>query len=148
MVPDNARAAALDRVIVALIAACALLLGTLEVFLIPFYVGSVLVPVAVVLAIAGNLVLPRWAYAAVPSGGVAALPFVAWLLPVLALPLYPRADGDVLVLGGGAQQWTFYGTVLLGCAAGFASILQLTGPARPNADPPPTRPRAQGRPGR
>jgi hypothetical protein len=121
--------------LVVLIAGCALLLGVFDVLLIPLYVGSTPVPVAVVLAIVVAAVLPRWAYATVRSGLSATVAFGAWLAPVLVLPLYPRVEGDVLVLGGGAQQLSFYGVVLLGCAAGLWTIVKITTPQRPAVPP-------------
>ncbi len=120
-----------DWALVGLLSACAVLAGVLEVLFIPLYVGSVLVPVVIVFAILGNVLLPLGAHSVVRATGAAVLPFVSWLVPVLVLPLFPRSDGDVLVLGGGAQQWTFYGVVLLGCAAGFGTIVRVTSPARP-----------------
>jgi hypothetical protein len=117
-------------VVVGLLTACAVLSGVLEVLFIPFYIGASLVPVVVIFAVAGNVLFPLWCYREVPAAGAAALPFAAWVLPVLVLPLYPRAEGDVLVLGGNGQQWTFYGVVLLGCGAGFATIVRVTGPNR------------------
>jgi hypothetical protein len=54
-------------------------------------------------------------------------PFLCWLLPVLVLALLPRPEGDVVVQGGGGQQWAFYGLLLGGCVAGFATVV-LTGP--------------------
>ncbi len=111
-----------------LLAASAVLLGVFDVLLIPLYLGSTPVPVAVVLGVAQNLLLPRFAYSLVRSVPAAALPVAAWLLPVLGLSLYSRPEGDVLVLGGGAQQWTLYGVVVLGLAAGFRSVVKVTAP--------------------
>src|SRR5256885_1765000 len=115
------------RVVLCLTAA---LSGILEVLFVPLYVGSVLIPVVVPLAIAGNLLLPYLGRALVPSGAGALAPVAAWLVPVLVLALFPRPEGDVLVPGGGGLQWTFYGLLLGGCAAGFVSIVLSAGPPR------------------
>jgi hypothetical protein len=35
----------------------------------------------------------------------------------------PRPEGDVLVRGGGGEQWVFYAALLGGAAAGTATIV-------------------------
>jgi hypothetical protein len=112
-----------DWVMLVVLCAAAVLSGVLEVLFIPLYVGSVLLPVVVPLAIGGNLLLPRLGRTLVPTGAGAFAPFLAWLVPVLILALFPRPEGDVLVPGGGGQQWAFYGVLLGGCVAGCASAV-------------------------
>lgn len=134
-----------DWGLVVLLCVSAALSAGLEVLFIPLYVGSVLVPVVVLAAIVVNIVLPGWGYRAVSSLGGGLAPLLCWLVLVLVLTLYPRAEGDVLVLGGGGQVWTFYGVVLLGSAAGFTTIARQSAaaaprPGRPSAPPRPDRP--------
>ncbi len=121
-----------------LLCASAVLCGLLNVLLIPLYLGSVLVPVAVVVAVAVNVALPTWGFALISATAGAVAPFVCWLVPVLGLAMVPRPEGDVVVLGGGGQQYVFYGVLLLGCVAGFGSIVRATGSTRPA--PPARRP--------
>jgi hypothetical protein len=100
---------------VAGIVACCLtgaLAGLVCVLLTPLYWGSVLVPVAVVLAAAGNVALPI----------LAALPFVLWLIVVVGLGS-SRPEGDVLLPAGkGAQPWVTYGMLLAGALAGGITL--------------------------
>jgi hypothetical protein len=112
-----------DWVMLIVLCVGAALSGVLEVLFVPLYVGSVLVPVVVPLAIAGNLLLPRLGRALVPTGAGTLAPVLSWLAPVLVLALFPRREGDVLVPGGGGPQWTFYGLLLGGCVAGFTSLV-------------------------
>ncbi len=125
----------------ALLCGCAVISALLELLFVPFYVGSTIVPVVVVAALVGNVVLPRWGFAATGRAAGAVLPLVCWLVVVLGLTMYQRPEGDIFVLGGNGQQWTFYALLLVGAAAGFATIVLSAGgiPARP-APPGPPRP--------
>ncbi|MEO8888639.1 MAG: hypothetical protein ABI301_01650 [Jatrophihabitantaceae bacterium] len=133
----------LDRLVnsVGILVLCAVgvLSAVLDVLLIPLRSGRVLIPVAVVLALAGNLVLPRAARIFLDTTGAMVSVFLAWLLPVLVLSLLPRPEGDVLVSGGGGDQWVFYGVLLGGAVAGTATIV-LHGAPRPPIPPPPIPP--------
>ena len=73
----------LDRIGVVVVALCAALAALLEALLVPFYLGSVIFPIAVVLAVASNFALPRLARALVPSTAAAAAPFLAWLVVMI-----------------------------------------------------------------
>ena len=112
-----------DWALVGLISAVALLSGVLEVLLVPLYAGSVLVPLSAVLAVLGNLALPRLGFATIRMPAGALIPVLSWLVPVLALVVIARPEGDILVAGGGAQQWNYYAMVLLGGGAGFGSFV-------------------------
>jgi hypothetical protein len=119
-----------DWAMLVVLCVAAVFSGVLEVLFVPLYVGSVLVPVVVLFAVVGNLLLPRLGRTLVPSGAGAMAPFLCWLLPVLVLALIARPEGDVLVQGGGGQQWTFWGLLLGGCAAGFATVITTAPPPR------------------
>jgi hypothetical protein len=126
---------------VALLCGCAVISALLELLFVPLYVGSVLVPVVVVAALVGNVVLPRWGFAATGRAAGAVLPVLCWLVVVLGLTMYQRPEGDIFVLGGNAQQWAFYALLLVGAAAGFATIVVSAGAVPPSVRPPlPTRP--------
>ncbi len=112
----------LDRVGVGVVALCAMLCALLEALLVPLYIGSVLFPIAVVLAVASNTVLPRLARAIVPSTWAAATPFLAWLLVIIGFGLVSRPEGDVILPGGSPLQYVTYGVLLGGAAAGAMSI--------------------------
>lgn len=129
------------------ICACAVLSGLLEVLFVPLYVGSVIVPVAVVAALAGNVVLPRWGLQALHRGIGGALPALCWLVTVLGLATVPRPEGDVLVAGGNAQAYVFYGVLLAGAVAAMVTVVAGTSapPAPAARAPRPPAPRARGR---
>lgn len=113
-----------------LLCAAAALAGLLEVLFVPFYIGSVLTPVVVPIALVTNYVWTRLGYTLVRTTTGAVAPFVCWVIPVLGLALFPRPEGDVIVIGGGGQQWVYYGLLLLGCLSGFVSIVIITGDAK------------------
>lgn len=119
---------------------CAIGASVLELLFVPFYVGSVLLPVVVPAAVVGNVLLPGLGYRLMGRtlGGV--LPFLSWLVPLLVLSLTPRSEGDVIVLAEQGQEWTFYGVLLLGTAAALATVNRLSAPARRAARRPPTAP--------
>jgi hypothetical protein len=136
---------------VLLLCGCAVFSALLELLFIPLYVGSVLVPVTVVAALASNILLPRWGYAAVGRLSGAVLPVLCWLVPLLALTVYQRPEGDVLVLAGQGQQWAFYGVLLVGAVAGFATVIVSERPmprTPPTAPVSTTRRPAPGKPGK
>lgn len=81
-----------------LIAVAAVALAVIECFLVPLRIGSVPVPVAVPLAMAGNILLARLAGRWTGSVLGAAVPPVLWLAVVIVLAV-PRAEGDLIVPG-------------------------------------------------
>jgi len=74
----------------------AVLLALFGTFLTPFRVGSVLVPVSVVLAVGGNVVLMWFAYQTTEHRFLALLPGLAWV--ALAFLAADRTtEGDVVL---------------------------------------------------
>lgn len=73
-------------------------LAVVESFLVPLRVGSIPLPLCVVLAVAGNVLLTRLAGRQTGSILAAALQPALWLLTVVVLSL-PRPEGDVIVAG-------------------------------------------------
>jgi len=107
---------------VALVAVVAALAALLEAFLVPLYAGSVIVPVSVLLAVAGSVALPRMARALVPRTGASLVPLLAWLAVMLGL-LIGRPEGDVAFPGAPTSaELTFYGTLFGGVLAGLAAV--------------------------
>jgi hypothetical protein len=113
---------------VTLLSGCAALAALITVFLVPLYAGSVIVPVAVALALAGNIVLPRLAHGLIERTAATALPFLSWLLVTVIVGLTPRPEGDVVLPGGGVQ-WVSYGVLLGGALAGTTTVV-LSAPRR------------------
>lgn len=122
------RGAGAGVVLVALVAAVAALL---EAFLVPLYAGSVIVPVAALAAIVGNVALVRMARALVPRTGASLAPLLAWLVVMFAFTL-GRPEGDVVFPAAPrAAEWTFYVTLFGGALAGLAAVaLSVPPPAR------------------
>lgn len=109
---------------VAVLCSSSVLAALLDLFLVPLYAGSVLVPVAVPIAIASNIALPRLARVLVENTLAAALPFLFWLLVVVVVGVLPRPEGDVVLPGGGgALQWVSYGVLLGGALAGTVTVV-------------------------
>jgi hypothetical protein len=111
-----------------LVVLAAALSALIEAFLVPLYAGTVVVPVAVVLALAGNLALPRLARALVPRTAATVAPVLAWLA-VMFVFLAGRPEGDVAFPGSPAgAEWVFYGTLFGGVLAGIAAVVTSTPP--------------------
>jgi hypothetical protein len=118
-----------------LIVAVAGWLALVEVFWLPLRVAGVLVPVSVLAAVGGNLLLVAAARRLSGSRAVAVLPALVWLAVALA-GATRRPEGDLLITGGdAATQVVNLGFLLLGVvAAAFAVGRALGTPAvRPPA---------------
>jgi hypothetical protein len=92
-----------------------------EVFWLPWRLGGVPVPVSVLAAVAGNVLLVEAARRFSGSRLVAVLPAVVWLVIAVAATIR-RPEGDLLLPGGDAVTSTLnLGFLLLGVvAAAFA----------------------------
>jgi len=137
----------LDRLGVGLLCLCAALAGVLELLLVPLYAGSSLVPIAVLLAIASNIALPRMSRALIDRTGAALLPFLSWLIVIGVIALMPRPEGDVILPAGSVGvQLVGYGVLLGGSMAGTITVV-VSGAARPSVPPmpPPIPPPKTGR---
>jgi hypothetical protein len=113
----------------------ALVVGTwlalVEVFWLPLRVGGVLVPVSVVAAVVGNLLVVAEAYRWSRSRVVAVLPALAWLAVALAATRR-RPEGDLVIVGTGALGYVGLAFLLIGVvAAAFAVGRVLAAPRRP-----------------
>jgi hypothetical protein len=113
-------------------------LAVVEVFWLPLRVAGVLVPVSVVAAVVGNLVLVGLALRLTGSRLLAVLPALVWV-GVAVGAMMRRPEGDVLLPGGGALGLVNLAFLLLGVtAAAFAVGRALAAPrARPTAPPRP-----------
>ncbi|GAB3360777.1 hypothetical protein [Modestobacter lapidis] len=109
-------------------------LALVEVFWLPWRVGGVPVPVSVLAAVAGNLVLVRAAHRLSGSRLVGALPAVVWLVIAVGGSVR-RPEGDLLITGGdGATQLVNLAFLLLGVVAASLAVGRMLGaPPRPPA---------------
>ncbi|MGY1618816.1 hypothetical protein ACI797_18910 [Geodermatophilus sp. SYSU D00691] len=76
-------------------------LALVEVFWLPLRVGGVLVPVSLLAAVVGNLLLVAAAHRLSGSRVVAVLPALVWGTVALAAA-QRRPEGDLVLTGGGA----------------------------------------------
>jgi hypothetical protein len=111
-------------------------LALVEVFWLPLRVAGVLVPISVVAAVVGNLLLVGTALRLTGSRLVAVLPAVTWLGVTLAA-MDRRPEGDLILIGTGALGVVNLAFLLLGVlAAAFAVGRALAGPVRRPTVPP------------
>ncbi len=125
---------------VALLIGCGLLSGLLETLLVPLYLGSTVFPVAIVMALVGNVVLPYLAHALVPRAMAAVAPILAWLIAVVGFGGTGRPEGDVILPGSPSSlQFVTYGVIIGGFAAGAAAVIWLTTPRARDRDGQPVK---------
>ena len=106
-------------------------LAVVEVLWLPLRVGGVLLPLSVPAAVLGNLLLVAAVQRLSRSRLVAVLPAVVWLVIALAAS-QRRAEGDLLITGGGVSGAINIAFLLLGVvSAAFAAGRVLAGPRRP-----------------
>lgn len=131
----------LDWAGVVLVTLSGALSAFIETLLVPLYVGSVIAPVSVVLALVGNVGLPRMAHVLVPRTAVALLPFLGWLAVIVGFGVLTRPEGDVILPGSPtAAEFVTYALLGVGVIAGTATIVALAPPpaVRGSAGRPPT----------
>jgi len=80
----------------------AVMCAILEVFYLPLRVGSILVPISVAAAVAGNVAFTRAMYVLSGSIWPALLPGALWLA-VIARSSISRPEGDLLITDGGSS---------------------------------------------
>jgi hypothetical protein len=123
-----------------LVCLSAALSAVLELLLVPLRAGTSMAPVSALFAVVGGLVFPRMGRVFADRTAALSAPFVAWLAPLVLLALAGRPEGDVLVPGGGGEQWVFYATLIFGSIAGIVSIVTGSPPPAPRgALTPPAR---------
>ncbi len=121
--------------VLVLAAACAIV----EVFYLPLRAGSVLVPLSVVAAVAGNLLFTRAMHELTGAIWAAFLPGAVWLA-VIGRSAIARPEGDLLITDGGASTQTAVvnlAFLLLGSLALAFALGPLLRP-RPTQGPPAT----------
>lgn len=90
-----------------------LVTAVVEVFLTPLRIDGVRLPVSILLAIAGNLVLVWFTYRTTGRRGMVVLPFLVWMV-VMIRASGRTAEGDLLLTG---DNWVGLVTIFAGTAA-------------------------------
>jgi hypothetical protein len=96
-------------------------LALVEVFWLPLRIGLVPVPVSVLAAVVGNLLLVGGAHRLSGSRVVAVLPAVVWLTVAVAASIR-RPEGDLILTGGGAAGVVNLAFLLLGVLAAAVAV--------------------------
>ena len=113
-------------------------LALVEVFWLPLRIGLVPVPVSVLAAVVGNLLLVGGAHRLSGSRVVAVLPAVVWLTVAVAASIR-RPEGDLILTGGGAAGVVNLAFLLLGvlaAAVAVGRVLAAPRRVRPTGDAP------------
>lgn len=116
-------------------------LAVVQVFWLPLRVAEVPVPLSVVAAVTGNLLLPAAAHRLSGSRAVGVLPVLVWAVVVVAA-MARRPEGDLVLTGAGAVGTANLFFLLLGGTAATFSVGRLLGagparrPVRPRPPPP------------
>jgi hypothetical protein len=106
-------------------------LALVEVFWLPLRVGAVPVPLSVLAAVVGNLLLVHLAHRLSGSRAVAVLPAAVWLVVALAA-MVRRPEGDLVLLGSGVTGTVGFAFLLCGVVAAALSVGRVLGtPVRP-----------------
>lgn len=129
--PEVRRDPVVLRVFAALLVSVAAVgLAVVEAFLVPLRVGSLPLPLCVVLAVAGNVLLTRLAATQADSLAAGALQPALWLVTVVVLSL-PRAEGDVIVEGSVTGLVFLFAGSVAGAYGIASEITRRTRPDRP-----------------
>ena len=107
-------------------------LALVEVFWLPLRVGGVLVPVSVVAAVVGNLMLVGVALRRTGSRAVAVLPALVWAAIAVGA-MTRRPEGDLILTGGGALGTVNLAFLLLGVMAAAVAVGRALATPRPAA---------------
>ena len=113
------------------VVAVAAWLALAEAFWLPLRAGAVPIPLSVLAAVTGNLLLVPLAHRLSGSRAVAVLPGVVWLVVALGATVR-RPEGDLVLVGGGATGAVGLAFLVCGVvAAAFAVGRVLAAPVRP-----------------
>jgi hypothetical protein len=105
-------------------------LSLVEIFWLPLRVGGLLLPVSVLAAVVGNLLLVGRAHRFSGSRAVAVLPALTWLVVAVG-GMMRRPEGDLVLTGGGATGVVNLLFLLLGVTAAAVAVGRaLAGPDR------------------
>jgi hypothetical protein len=104
-------------------------LALVEVFWLPLRIGLVPVPLSVLAAVVGNLLLITGAHRLSGSRTVAVVPAVVWLAVAVGASIR-RPEGDLVLIGGGVAGGVNLAFLLLGVLAAAVAVGRVLTPAR------------------
>jgi len=113
--PEARRGSVVDWFLVALICLLAAWVAVVGIAFLPFYLGSVPLPISALLGVAAMILAPRACYGLTGSAVAAALPVAAWFGVSVCLVLAHNSLMPELPVTVYQQQWRV--TVLLGLGA-------------------------------
>lgn len=105
-------------------------LALVEVFWLPLRIGGWLVPLSIPMAVLGNLLLVGAAHRLSGSRLVAALPAFTWLAVAIGA-MVRRAEGDLVLVGGGTLGTLTLVFLLCGVLAAAFAVGQVMAAPRP-----------------
>jgi hypothetical protein len=111
-------------------------LALVEVFWLPLRVAGVFLPVSVLAAVAGNLILVEQAFRRSGSRLVALLPALTWVVVAIGAAVR-RPEGDLVLVGGGGLGAVGLAFLLCGVVATSFAVARVLArpPVRPAAGP-------------
>jgi hypothetical protein len=102
-------------------------LALLGAFWTPLRIGTVLIPISLVLVAAGNWVLVRLAHRATGALGLSLVPALAWLVVTLVLA-QKTTEGDLVLAG---NNWVANAYIIVGSLAAAFAAYRVMNPGRP-----------------
>ena len=118
-----------------LVVVLAVWLALVEVFWLPLRVLGVPLPVSVVAAVVGNLLLVALAARLTGSRLAAALPALVWLVVAVGASLR-RPEGDLLLVGSGVLGYLSLAFLLAGVVAAAFAVGKVLAAPRGSGDRP------------
>jgi hypothetical protein len=146
--PSRAAAVALAVAAVLVATFGAALTAVLSAFLVPLRIGTVAVPLSVLIVIVGNAAAVRFAYRATGRKLAMAAPAMGWLVTTMPFTVR-RAEGDLVISDG----WTglavlFCGSLALAVSAYLVIVAPPAAATPPEGRPVPDRALSANGPGR
>ena len=108
-------------------------LALLGAFWTPLRIGTVLIPISLVIVAAGNWLLVRLAHRATGALGLSLVPALAWLVVTLLLA-QKTTEGDLVLAG---NNWVANAYIIVGSLSAAFAAYRVMNPGRP-------RPRKNG----
>jgi hypothetical protein len=101
-------------------------LALVEVFWLPLRIGGVLMPVSVLAAVVGNLLLVEHTFRRSGSRVVALLPAATWVVVAIGAAIR-RPEGDLVLVGGGGLGVVGLAFLLCGVVAASFAVARVLG---------------------